>query len=579
MKNKIIFTIAVIIFGLFFTSPVFADTTINLQIKTNTETIYDNDITVSPCDSEGDGVLKETPYCALSQSSIPSDWSGLWVNSINNIVNNDGGNGAYWMWLANLNIDTSPTSPYSLSSKQYVLQSNDNILFYYNTNPLDITVDNESPKVGESIKITGKELGLDESWNPIWNNAVEGKVIINGNTYDLDANGEFSFEITNEDTLSIKAQKNNFIDSKELSIQPEQIRRSSGSHSRGNVSKPIIIEKTFSIPNALEFLFKNQKSDGSYGDPMYTDWVAIAIGASGDGTIKTNLIKYLKENNLETSLVTDNERKAMALMALGINPYTGTEINYIKKITDSFDGSQFGDKTLDNDDIFALIVLKNAGYSGGDEIISKDINYIISKQGKDGSWGSVDLTSASLQALRGFENISGVSDSISKAENYLIANQGVDLGFGNSFSTSWVLQVMSNNEQILKGEKYLASKQQLDGGLENTDTDINTRIWATAYAVSAILHKPWNEILNNFPKQEIKISPRQGLGEETVGEVKKVNKEIIKKSVKNLEDGVKIENLVKDNSLSSNNKIPSKASRIWNIFKTPFIWFWVHLGF
>jgi hypothetical protein len=585
MKNKIIFSVAVIIFVIFFASPVFADTQINLQIRTNTETIYNNDINVSPCDSESDGVLKETPYCALVQSGTPSDWSGLWVNSINNIVNNDDGNGAYWMWLVNLNIDTSPTSPYSLSSKQYILQSNDNILFYYNTNPLDITVDNENPKVGESIKIKVKELGLDSFWNPIWNNTVGGKVIINGNTYDLDANGEFSFEITNENTLSIKAQKDNFIDSKELSIQPEQVRRSSGSLRGGNIFRPIIIEKTFSVENALKFLASNQKSDGSYGAPMYTDWVAIAVGAGDDSSLKSSISNYIRENNLNSSILTDNERRAMALMALGINPYIGTNINYIKKITDSFDGTQFGDISLENDDIFALIVLKNAGYTINDEIIIKNINHIISKQSPDGSWDSVDMTSAGIQALRGFENISGVLETISKAENYLISNQAPDNGFGTSFSTSWVLQSLFNNNQILKADKYLVLKQEIDGGMEKITDNIDTRIWATAYVIPAILHKPWSEILNNFSKPVVsdtpiiikKVAP-SATHQEGGNIIKKVK--ILEEKKEDLKILVKKEeNLKQKQDLLTENKTPTVFNYIWESLKFSFLWLWVHLDF
>jgi len=576
MKNKIILKIAIVSFGLFFTNLVFADTTIHLQVKTNTSSIYDGDVTVTPCDSKGDGVLSSTPYCALVKSGTASDWAGLWVNSIGGVLNNDGGNGVYWMWLSNLSIDNCPTCSYSLSGKEYILQNNDKILFYYNTNPLDITVDNENPKVGEKIKIKGKELGLDSSWNPVWSNASLGKALINGTPHDLDANGEFVYEVINNDALSVKIQKDGFIDSKELNIKPEEVRSSGSSGSYiANFIKTTIAPRTFSKEDALKFLENNQKIDGSFGDSLYTDWVAVGVAKEGNELVKEKLIKYYKENNLETSLLTDYERRAMALMALGINPYVDTKVNYIEKIVDSFDGEQFGDKTLLNDDIFALIVLKNAGYSNTDEMIIKDVNYIISKQAEDGSFGSVDITAAAVQALRGFEGVRGVRDGISKGESYIILKQEKDFGFGNSFSTTWVLQSLYNNEKVLKAEAYLVSKQEVDGGIENVGTDLNTRIWVTAYAIPAISHKPWNIILNNFPQLDIKVndSVKNDLVKQKAV-YKKINKQdgVI---IKSTEDKNKIENIVDNNGEVKVNK----SSNIWHVLGAPFSWLLGKLGF
>jgi len=582
MKNKIIFTITFIAFALFLVSPVFADTNINLQIKTNTASIYEGGITVAPCDSEGDGVLKETPYCALVQLeesgvlTTRSDWSGLWVNSINGIINNDGGNGAYWMWLANLNIDTSPTSSYSLSSKQYILQNNDNILFYYNTNPLDVLVDNENPKVGESIIITARELGLDPSWNPVWNKAIMGKVIINGNENELDANGTFLFKIIDDSPFAIKVKKENFIDSKELIISPEKIKRSVGSI--GGYIRTPVVEKPFSIDSALSFLAKNQKENGSYGEAIYTDWVSIAVGATNEDIVKSNLVKYFKENNLVSDLITDNQRRAMALMAQGISPYDGTSINYINKIIDGFDGTQFGRPELINDDIFALIVLKNSGYLANDEVILKTINYIITKQLENGSWGGVDITAASIQALRNFLEIEKVTEAIQKAEEYLISTQENDGGFGNSFSTSWVLQALSHNNQIKKAEKYLASKQETDGGVGGIEEEISNRIWATSYAIPAILNKSWDEILIDFPKliekedpiiiKKEEIKEKKIIKSIKVSENKKENLKLSEKTEQKEENQTQIEK----NMIKKKNIVSSTFSHLWKKIKSPFIW-------
>lgn len=271
--------------------------------------------------------------------------------------------------------------------------------------------------------------------------------------------------------------------------------------SSGSGSVPV---KSFSVPQALAFLSLQQKPDSSFGDSLYTDWVAVAVKAGGDTSLESSIKDYLINSQISSSVVTDYERRAMALMALGVNPYTGTSVDYIKKITDVYDGTQIGDSSLFNDDIFGLIVLQNAGYSKSDEIIKNTIAYIISKQDAEGSWGSVDMTSAGIEALYKFKSVSGVDDSVSKAEDYLIQSQKSDGGFENSSSTSWAIQALSLNSSLSdnanKAIKYLTDKQQSDGGLDGSD--LNNRVWVTAYAIPAALNLPWSEILESFDKNE-----------------------------------------------------------------------------
>ena len=86
-KFIVLLSLCFILFGFRFTfaevvPPDLTPVSIHLKVISGTNSLYDNDISVIPCDSEGDGVIKATPYCALTQASIPSDWSGLWINSI-----------------------------------------------------------------------------------------------------------------------------------------------------------------------------------------------------------------------------------------------------------------------------------------------------------------------------------------------------------------------------------------------------------------------------------------------------------------------------------------------------------------
>ena len=199
-------------------------------------------------------------------------------------------------------------------------------------------------------------------------------------------------------------------------------------------------------------------------------------------------------------------------MALGVNPYTGTKVNYIQKIIDQFDGAQIGDSGLVNDDIFAIFPLIKAGYTIEDEVIEKTVNFILDEQKANGSFSdSIDLTASGIQALVLAKELNGTASAVENAKNYLLAGQQSDGGFGSSFSTSWALQAIDalgdSETEWLKNAKspkeYLASLQQSDGGLENENEDLGTRVWATAYAIPGFYGKPWSEILLSFSKQEM----------------------------------------------------------------------------
>ena len=115
------------------------------------------------------------------------------------------------------------------------------------------------------------------------------------------------------------------------------------------------------------------------------------------------------------------------------------------------------------------------------------------------------------EALEQFKSVSQVENSISSAKKYLIDSQNEDGGWGSIYSTSWALQSMvSVDEQWKVGENtpqdYLISKQQEDGGVLTIDESEQNRIWATSYAIPAVLQKPWNQILESVSKPKLKIT-------------------------------------------------------------------------
>ena len=436
---KVLLVIAVLFVG----PPVLADTTIHLNIKTDTSSIYDQDITVTPCDSDNAGTLKITAYCSILQSGVPSTWDWQWapgafVTSVNNIAGyttkDENGNDVYHYWSWSLN-GTDGT----MGLNQYELQPNDMILLNF--------IDPVPPP----------------DPFPVHHSSGGGRIIV---------------------------------------PQPKLI---------------------FDIKKAFEFLLSQQKENGAFGEDLYTGWVTLALASSNYQASILKLTKYFEESKIESSILTDYERRTMALLALGLNPYNINGVNYIEKIITQFDGKQFGDANKDNDDIFALIVLQNVGYGQDEKIIKDDIAFILSRQKENGSWDeSVDMTGGAIEALSVFNQNEQVKNALTKAKEFLGQNQKENGGWGNASSTAWALEgIIALGEKPEDWKKvdptknkvsntpldYLVTTQDTDGGIKNLPAQANenmqNKIWETAYVVSILSGKTWNQIMQKFEKPKI----------------------------------------------------------------------------
>lgn len=269
---------------------------------------------------------------------------------------------------------------------------------------------------------------------------------------------------------------------------------------------------SFDIPLAVSYLKNTQNENGSFENSvLYSDWVAIAYSAYSrvSDSARTDLIYYMKSENSISRLLTDNERRAMAILSLGENPYNFDGVNYIDSILGEFDGDQFGSSSLVNDDIFAILPLSKAGYGVSDEEITKSIDFIISKQNKNGSWeNSIDITAAAIQALYQFRNYGDVQNAIENASLYLEESQQSNGGFGSVYASAWVLQAMHEvGESWTKNgvtiEDYFTGLQEEDGAvLPTSDTQAN-RIWATAYAIPAMMGNSWGDIMQSVSRPNV----------------------------------------------------------------------------
>jgi hypothetical protein len=332
-------------------------------------------------------------------------------------------------------------------------------------------------------------------------------------TSTVDASGKAIFTLTATGTYAFGIAEDFYFPTVTLLVTDPASTGGSGGFSGG--TDPYA-QTTFNIPSALAYLASQQKPDGSFANDYITDWAAFAF-AKYPGTSRDKLVAYLKTHTPSFSSVTDYERHAMALEALGLSPFDGSPVNTIQPILTAYDGTQIGDASLDTDDIFALYALLHAGYTVQTPLMQKIGAYVLSKQHPDGSWdGNPDMTAAALLAAGDFFAPGGLNPaqlgaSFGKGQGYLVSQQQTDGGWSNPDSTSWV-QTMINGVNLddpahaqswatASGKtplNYLASQQQTDGGVRSTSESPDTRAWSTAYATVAASAQSWHSLMGYF---------------------------------------------------------------------------------
>lgn len=479
--------------GAFEVEPSFDPIPVHVKIVDHTTVMFDATVDMLPCDSEeAGGVQTYNAYCALTATglSIDGQWSsfGVFVNGIGSVLS-DYVNNVYWMWYDGI-------VPGETSLNTHIVESGDTLLLAYATAPIRMTTATPTPNVGDTVAVSAEYFdAMSWSWVPV-SNAV---FTVNGSMTTPEGDGVFDVALTEDIQYVVSATKEGLIASSEITIDPAPVENTGGGGG-GNTAT----DDAFDVGAAVAFLFAQQEDDGSFGADLYTDWAAIGLAAHGAST--SALRAYVKNDTDPGTLLQDTIRRAMALMALGVNPYTGTDRNYIADIVNEFDGTQFGDNDIYNDDVFAVLVLRKAGYSEDADMIKKSVAFILSKQQSNGGFLSVDITAATIQALTLVSDISGVDTALANARAYLLSTQQSNGGFANSFATSWVLQVISAlNENLSDWEKnevspldFLATKQETDGGVESMTDAVTNRVWATAYSIPGALGKEWGSILESF---------------------------------------------------------------------------------
>jgi hypothetical protein len=350
----------------------------------------------------------------------------------------------------------------------------------------------------------------NNTWSPLLRVTIGVTVINPDDPYNptvvtssaVDDNGNANFILSEPGSYMIGIAEDYYFPTYSLTVTAGPV------HTIGSGSTPVSV---FDISKAISYLQSAQGSDGSFASSdMYTDWAAIAYqGAHVSGSQYDLLVEYLRSHSHVSTSLTDNERKAMTLLSLGFDPYNFEGTDYVAGIISRFDGTQFGELSLVNDDVFALLPLSYAGYTSRDEIIIKDISFILSRQNPNGSWeNSVDMTAATIEALTGFRSVEGVSSSLDKATEYMKSMQQADGGFGSVFSTAWAAQAESSLNALWKVNgiamsDYFATHQASDGAALPAEENLSQRIWATSYTILGSLHLPWTSIMHSVSKPAV----------------------------------------------------------------------------
>src|SRR3989344_7929692 len=253
----------------------------------------------------------------------------------------------------------------------------------YFGNPHQLLFSTTSIIAGGSFVATAQKYNyLDDTWSPLAGATIGATTPNPDDPYNptvvasstTDVNGNATTTLADAGTYTVGIAEDYYFPSYTITVSSTTPPASSTPPTNsGGSNAPTT--PPFSVSKAVEYLMSAQSSAGSFGgSALYTDWTATALAAAGASQAK--IIDYMTSHNAVSSLPTDNERRAMALLALGQNPYSFHGADYIAPIVGSFDGVQFGDASLVNDDIFALIPLASAGYSANDDIISKDIAFV-----------------------------------------------------------------------------------------------------------------------------------------------------------------------------------------------------------
>ena len=420
----------------------------------------------------------------------------------------------------------------SVGMDVYSLNDHDSVYVYFGS-PRSVAVTATTTTVGTAFTATAQTYNpVTNSFSPITGVTLGATQPDPTNPYSpleiatstVNSSGQVIFTLNATGTYDIGIQDDYYYPTTRVIIVAAPV--ATTSPVSGGGGGPIGIAHTpLDVTRALNYLLSQEHSDGSFSSGLYTDWASLALAATNASTLST--LKSFETTHTQTfSTITDYERHAMALEALGINPYSGSPVDVITPIIKAFDGTQIGDTNLITDDIFAIFPLTHAGYSSKDDIIKKEVAFILSKQLPNGSWeNSIDITAAAMQALGPLFDIKGVNSHLGASIAYITGQEQSIGGWNNVDSTSWMQTTINTFNSFHVGQPSiwnssfgyypgdaLGLAQQADGAVRPTTDPTDSRVWSTSYAIVGASGKDWRGILQQFARPTDSVSTGGGGG-------------------------------------------------------------------
>jgi hypothetical protein len=222
--------------------------------------------------------------------------------------------------------------------------------------------------------------------------------------------------------------------------------------------------------------------------PQNDEWAIMAYAA-----MNQNVGQNFLKSSLNGSNATDYEKRILAITAQGQDPRNFGSENFVEKLKSFFDGTQIGDPSLLNDDIFGLLALSSAGEQGN--IINQLRSHILSRQNSNGGFGFGASGSDSNTTAMAVAALRTAGSAPSSAVAYLLNSQSSSGGFGftpgtapDGASTAWVISgLIANGTNVpASAISYLESLQMPDGSFKWQASDSTGSSLITAYAVIAL---------------------------------------------------------------------------------------------
>ncbi len=187
----------------------------------------------------------------------------------------------------------------------------------------------------------------------------------------------------------------------------------------------------------------------------FNDWDVMALARSGKkvpSTYYAILENYVKEKKGEFRLVTDYERMALAVTAIGKDPSNVAGFNLLEKIYNNGRMTNQGTNGL----VFALLALDaNKTVVPNDALWTRDklIQQLLAQQNSDGGFplskesnavSDIDMTAMSLQALAKYQDRKEVKAATDKALSWLSSQQLANGGF-----KAWGVETSESISQVI----------------------------------------------------------------------------------------------------------------------------------